>query len=206
MFVQVVQGQVADAGRARAALDEWMSTLAPSAVGWLGTTAGVTADGRFVAVVRFDSAAAAQRNSDRPEQGQWWERTAAIFTGEASFRDSTDVQVDLNGDPDQAGFVQIMQGRGSDPDRSRELMAENADEWAMFRPDVLASVAAQHDGGAYTMTMYFTSEADARDGERKELPPALKAQMDQMQALSQGVPEFFDLTEPWLYSPTTPAG
>jgi hypothetical protein len=60
-------------------------------------------------------------------------------------------------------------------------------------------VAVGHEGGAYTMAMYFTSEAAAREGERKEPPPELKAQMDEMQQLSTGVPEFFDLKQPWLY-------
>ena len=55
--------------------------------------------------------------------------------------------------------------------------------------------------GAYTMAMYFTSEQDAREGERKEPPPHLKAQMDEMNKLNIGVPEFLDLREPWLYSP-----
>jgi len=51
------------------------------------------------------------------------------------------------------------------------------------------------------MAMYFTSEAAAREGEAKEPPPELKAQMDEMQQLSIVVPEFFDLKQPWLYSP-----
>ena len=51
------------------------------------------------------------------------------------------------------------------------------------------------------MAMYFTSEAEAREGERKEPPPELKAQMEEMDALSIGEPEFFDLKQPWLYSP-----
>jgi hypothetical protein len=37
--------------------------------------------------------------------------------------------------------------------------------------------------------------------EKKEPPPELKAQMDEMEKLSLGEPEFFDLKEPWLYSP-----
>jgi hypothetical protein len=49
MFVQVIQGQVSDAGQARAALDRWVQELAPGATGWLGSTAGVTEDGRFIA-------------------------------------------------------------------------------------------------------------------------------------------------------------
>jgi hypothetical protein len=202
MFVQVIQGQVADAEQARAALERWVQELAPGAAGWLGTTAGVTEDGRFIAAARFESEDAARRNSDRPEQDRWWSETSRLFTGEASFRDSRDVVVDVNGDPDSAGFVQVIQGRGSDPERARELMQQDSTDWADYRPDIVGSVAVEHDEGAYTMVLYFTSEEEAREGERKEPPPELKAQMEEMDALSVGVPEFFDLKQPWLYSPS----
>jgi hypothetical protein len=201
VFVQVIQGQVADAEQARAALDRWARELAPGATGWLGSTAGVTEDGRFIALARFESEEAARRNSDRPEQDRWWAETAALFSGEATFKDSSEVVVDVVGEPDEAGFVQVIQGRGSDPDRARELMSQDSSEWAAFRPDIIGSVAVAHEGGAYTMALYFTSEEEAREGERKEPPPELKAQMEEMDALSVGVPEFFDLKQPWLYSP-----
>ncbi len=201
MFVQVIRGKVSDPEQVRAALDLWSERLAAGAPGWLGSTAGVTGDGRFVALARFESEEAARRNSDRPEQGQWWMQTSRLFTGEVIFRDSSDVTADVNGDPDTAGFVQVMQGRGSDPARARELMAQNPDDWAAFRPDVIGSVVAGHEGGAYTMAMYFTSEEAAREGERKEPPPQLRAQMEEMGKLSAGEPEFLDLRQPWLYSP-----
>jgi hypothetical protein len=117
-----------------------------------------------------------------------------------TFADSDDVTVDLPGDPNTAGFVQVMQGRGSDPDRARELMAQNSDEWAEFRPEVLGSVAVGHEGGGYTMALYFTSEEAAREGERKEPPPALRAQMAELDKISVGEPEFLDLRQPWLIS------
>jgi hypothetical protein len=201
MFVQVIRGQVTDREQVHAALDRWSEQLAAGALGWLGSTAGVTGDGRFVALARFESEEAARRNSARPEQDQWWMETSKLFTGEVAFRDSSDVTVEVNGDPGEAGFVQVMQGRGSDPERARELMAQNPDDWAAFRPDVIGSVAVGHEGGAYTMAMYFTSEQAAREGERKEPPPQLKAQMEEMNQLSTGEPEFFDLRQPWLYSP-----
>ena len=122
MFVQVIRGKVSDPEQVRAALDLWSERLAAGAPGWLGSTAGVTGDGRFVALARFESEEAARRNSDRPEQGQWWMQTSRLFTGEVIFRDSSDVTADVDGDPDTAGFVQVMQGRGSDPERARELM------------------------------------------------------------------------------------
>jgi hypothetical protein len=201
MFVQVIRGQVSDPEPVHGALSLWTEQLAAGAPGWLGSTAGVTGDGRFVTLARFESEEAARRNSDRPEQGQWWIETSRLFTGEVTFRDSSDVSVDVNGDPDTAGFVQVMQGRGSDPARIRELMAQNPDDWAAFRPDVIGSVAVGHEGGGYTMALYFTSEEAAREGERKEPPPQLKAQMEEMSRLSAGEPEFLDLRQPWLYSP-----
>ena len=201
MFVQVIQGKVADAERMRRAVEDWAREIAPGADGWLGSTGGVTEDGRFIALVRFESAEAARRNSDRPEQDRWWAETSTLFDGEATFRDSSDVVVDVLGDPDRAGFVQVMQGRGTDPDRARELMSQDSDKWAEFRPEVIGSVSVGHDGGAYTMALYFTSEAEAREGERKEPPPELAAQMEEMGKLSIGEPEFFDLRQPWLHSP-----
>jgi hypothetical protein len=201
MFVQVIRGQVSDPEQVHAALDRWAQQLAPGAQGWLGSTAGVTDDGRFVGLARFESAEAARHNSERPEQGQWWMETAKLFTGEVTFADSEDVTADVQGDPDRAGFVQVMQGRGSDPGRAREIMAENPEEWAAFRPDVIGSLAVGHKGGAYTMAMYFTSEQAAREGERKEPPPQLRAQMEEMSKLNVGEPEFLDLRQPWLYSP-----
>jgi hypothetical protein len=200
MFVQVIRGRVSDAAQVRDALDLWSEQLAVGAEGWLGSTAGVTGDGQFVTLARFDSEQAARRNSDRPEQHQWWMETAKLFTGEVTFADSSDVTADVRGDPDAAGFVQVMQGRGRDPDRARELMAQNPEEWAAFRPEVLGRVAVGH-GGGYTVAVYFITEEAAREGERKELPPRLRAQMEEMNKLSVGEPEFLDLRQPWLYSP-----
>jgi len=200
MFVQVIQGRVTDADRLHMAFDRWEQELADGAIGWLGASEGVTDDGRFIAVVRFESEEAARQNSQRPEQDQWWREVSALFAEPVTFHDSTDVMEDIVGDPDQAGFMQIMQGRGSDPQRARELMTQDSGEWSQFRPEILGSVAAQYDDGSYTMAMYFTSEAEARAGEKKEPPPKLKAQMDEMNALTIGETEFFDIRHPWLYS------
>jgi hypothetical protein len=202
MFAQVIQGKTSKPEELDAALNRWLKDLAPNATGWLGSTSGVTEDGRAIAVVRFESEEDARRNSDRPEQDQWWSETAKLFDGEASFRDSSNVAVDTQGDPDQAGFVQVMQGRSSDPERAKQLMDQDADKWNAFRPDVVGSVTIGHDGGAYTMVMYFTSEAEAREGERKEPPPELQAQMEEMGKLSVGETEFFDIKEPRIVSPT----
>lgn len=72
----------------------------------------MTEDGRFVALARFESEEAARRDSDRPDQHQWWVQTSKLFAGDVTFRDSSDVDVDVYGNPDEAGFIQVMQGRG----------------------------------------------------------------------------------------------
>jgi hypothetical protein len=201
MFAQVIKGKVSDPEAVKAATERWVKELGPGADGWLGSTGGATDDGRYITVVRFESEEAARRNSDRPEQGQWWAEMEKLFDGGATFQDSSDVTLDLQGDPDTAGFVQIMQGRGTDPERARELMSKDSDKWAEFRPDVVGSITVGHDDGAYTMVLYFTSEEEAREGERKEVPPELQATMDEMNKISTGEPEFFDLRQPLMLSP-----
>ena len=202
MFVQVIQGHVSDPARVRAQLDKWVAEVAPGAVGWLGSTAGVTEDGTVVALARFESEEAARQNSDRPEQSAWWKETESLFDDEPVFLDSTSVDVDTPGDPAQAGFVQVMQGRTSDPDRARELMANDPTDWAAFRPDILGTVNVGHEGGAWTMAMYFTSEEAAREGERKEPPPEMQEMMKEMESLTVGEPVFFDLKDPWMHAPS----
>jgi hypothetical protein len=201
MFVQVIQGQVSDAEAVRRQLDTWKSEVSAGATGWLGSTSGVTEDGQLVALVRFESEELAQQNSDRPEQSAWWEGFAPLFTDEPVFKNSTSVDVDTPGDPSQAGFVQVMQGRSSDPDRVRELMANDPTDWQSFRPDILGSVSVGHEGGAWTMAIYFTSEEAAREGEQKEPPPEMAEMMKEMESLSIGEPVYFDLKDPWLDAP-----
>jgi hypothetical protein len=118
------------------------------------------------------------------------------------FHNSTSVEVDTPGDPSQAGFVQVMQGRSSDPDRARELMANDPTDWREIRPDILGTVSVGHGGGAWTMAIYFTSEESAREGERKEPPPQMQEMMKEMDALTIGEPVFFDLRDPWLHAPS----
>lgn len=203
MFVQVIQGKISDPAAARAALEQWVSTLSGDASGWLGSTGGVTDDGTLIMIARFASQDAAERNSDRPEQGQWWSETARLFDGEPTFDNSTEVDVETAaGDPDASGFVQVMRGQMSDPDRARELMRQDPEVWQNFRPDILGTLTAVHDGGRYTSVIYFRSESEARDGETKEPPPELQSAMEEMGSVYVGETEYFDLKDPWLHSPS----
>jgi hypothetical protein len=201
MFVQVIRGQISDPEHVRSAMERWMRELAPGAPGWLGSTAGATDDGRFVAFARFESADAARRNSARPEQDAWWSDASKAFTGDVTFVDSEDVVPDVTGDPDRAGFVQVLSGRATNPRRAREIMATSSGQSRDFRPEILGSLNVMQEDGAFTMAIYFTSEQEAREGERKEPPPELAAQMEELNSLAAGPLEFLDLTDPWLYSP-----
>ncbi|MET7621720.1 hypothetical protein [Streptomyces sp. NPDC005408] len=202
MFTQVIQGHVSDAAALRAQLDRWQTEHAAGATGWLGSTGGVTGDGTFVGVVRFESAEAAQRNSDRPEQSAWWSETSKLFTGEVTFHNCREVLSYLRGGSDDAGFVQIMQGRISDPARFREMYdASDEERFAAFRPDLIGGTVGLHGDGGFTEAIYFTSEKAAREGEKKEPPAEMKEEFEQMMSLMQDV-TYFDLSEPWLRSPS----
>jgi hypothetical protein len=80
-------------------------------------------------------------------------------------------------------------------------MAADPTDWAAFRPDILGTVWAGSEDGNWTMTIYFTSEADAREGEQKEPPPELAATMEELTSLDAGEIRYLDLRDPWLTSP-----
>lgn len=200
MFVQIIQGRASEPDELREAFDRWQRDLAPDARGWLGTTAGLTPEGEFMALVRFESADAAQRNSQRPEQHQWWTETSKLFAGDVRFTDCTNVVTFLGGGSDEAGFVQVLQGEVRDVARSRELGRE-LERLKEFRPELIGAVDAVHpDGRHFTQSCYFTSEAEAREGERKEPPPELAHFVAEIPQIYQNV-RYYNLTDPWLYSP-----
>jgi hypothetical protein len=204
VFVQVIQGRVRDATQVRQGLDDWIARLAPGAEGWLGSTAGVTDDGMSVALARFDSREAAQRNSGRAEQGEWWSGMSKLFTGDVTFHDCSEVVTARAGGSDQAGFVQVMQGRTRDLARLRDVDAMFEQRFPDLRPELLGYVVGQHDDedGAFTLAAYFTSEQAARAGERAELPPEAAELLREEMELMQDV-VYLDLREPWLHSPRT---
>jgi hypothetical protein len=198
VFAQVIEARVKDQQGLRARMDEWVADLAAGATGWLGSTAGVTDDGTLLAVVRFESEEAARTNSDRPEQGEWWARTTAHLDGEATFVDCPVVDLFGAGGSDDAGFVQVIQGRA---DREQVLgsLDQTAELLARLRPDVLGGLMAWPGDGTFTQVVYFSNEADARKGEQAELSPedaaALQGQVGMLQA-----ERFVDLRDPWLAS------
>src|SRR5258706_13112939 len=97
MFIQVMQGRIADAEHLKRQVDRWRSELKPGARGYLGATSGVTSDGRAITLVRFESEAAARANAARPEQGARWAETAKAFDAKVPFHASNESVTPLGG-------------------------------------------------------------------------------------------------------------
>ncbi len=88
----------------------------------------------------------------------------------------------------------------TDPQRIRALLDADFSSLKAFRPDIIGSLIASNPDNTYTEAVYFTSETEARDGERKEMPPDIEAQYDEQMSLIQDI-KFYDLRNPWLHSP-----
>jgi hypothetical protein len=199
MFIQMIQGTCRDSDGLRRQIDLWRRELGPKAEGWLGGTYGVTDDSTFVGMVRFDSKEAATRNSTRPEQNAWWTETEKYFDGEVTFHDCDDAMIFLDGGTDDAGFVQVIEGRLTDPERFRRFMDLPMDLLHETRPEIIGGVMAMAPDGTFIETVAFRSEDAAREGERKEMPAEMRQEWDDVIAQMQDV-TYLDLRHPWFAS------
>lgn len=193
MFAQVITGTLKDRSLFEEREAIWRSELRPTASGFLGSTSGVTSDGTFVLVARFESEASARLNSERPEQVAWFEGTAKAFDGTPSFRDSSDVQLVLGGGSDVAGFVQVIDGRTSNEAELRKVLESAESELKTMRPDLLGVVVVWHGDGAFTEVVYFASLDEAR---RNEASMSDDPTAQRLTELLDGPMTFYDLTEP----------
>ena len=200
MFVQVIQGPVTDEAPLLEALDDWVKRLSEGADGWLGSTSGTTDDGTFVGIVCFADEAAARRNSDRPEQGDWWSGTSKHFSGDVTFHDSTDAESIRGGASPDAAFVQVIQGRTSDTAKLRASEKEMDTVMPGLRPDLLGLVVGTHADGTFTEVAYFSSEDEARRGEAEEPPEEVRAAMEEGMSLMDDV-AYLDLRRPVMHQP-----
>jgi len=195
MFIQVIQGTVNDAELLRRQMDRWQDDLREGAPGFLGATGGVTPDGRAITLARFESEEAALANSERAEQGAWWNETEKAYA-DVTFHDCRQVDTVFGGGSNDAGFVQVIQGRAKDEAAMRSMLREVEDDLRTSRPDVLGMVVAWHgDGGGFTQAVYFTAEDAARRQEQATEQTELRSRYMDM---FEGEPRFFDLPDPLL--------
>jgi len=195
MFIQVITGKVKDADAMERHADKWETDLRPGATGFLGVTQGITDDDRFVVLARFESADAARKNSERPEQGKWFEEMQQ-YIDDVTIHDSSRVETLFGGGKDDAKFVQVMQGRIRDQAKADAMFRRAAEAEKVLgaaRPDVIGEVVAIHDdGGTYTDAVYFSSEEEARVNEKKPLPEGAAEMFAEMESALE-VTEYLDL-------------
>jgi hypothetical protein len=199
MFIQIIQGTCRDSDALHRQMDLWRQEMGPTAEGWLGGTYGITDDNTFIGVVRFESREAAARNSTRPEQGAWWAQTERCFDGEVTFHDCDEAMMFLDGGADDAGFVQVIQGRVKDPQRFGMFMQLPMDMLHEARPEIVGGCIAMESDGRFTETISFRSEDAAREGEKKEMPAELRQAFEDEMAQMQNV-TYLDLHHPWFAS------
>ena len=196
MFVQVMSGKVKDADLLQRQNDRWIEEIKPGAKGYQGATGGLTPDGRFIILARFESEQAAETNSGRAEQDAWWNETEKAFDGEVTFYNCTEVDTPFGGGSNDAKFVQIIQGRAKDPQLLRSMGQEREAELNEKRPDILGMLVAWHgDGGGFTQAVYFKDENSARQQEKATENDEMR---QEYQNMFEGEPTFYDLPDPLL--------
>ncbi|HET7310878.1 MAG TPA: hypothetical protein VFJ17_06090 [Mycobacteriales bacterium] len=195
MFVQVIQGKVKDADLLARQSERWTREIKPGVKGYLGSTTGVTPDGRAITIARFDSPEAAAANSKSEQQTAWWNETAKAYDGDPTFRESTETDTVFGGGSNEAGFVQVIQGKAKDQAALRSQLHSMEEELKSSRPDILGMGIVWHDGGAFTQAVYFRSEDEARKAETATEETDLRR--DYMDMFAEP-PTFYDLRSPLL--------
>ena len=121
------------------------------------------------------------------------------FDGEVSFHDCDEAIMMLDGGSDDAGFVQVIQGRLDDPARFREFMSQPMDMLQEARPEIIGGTIAIDADGWFTETMSFRSEAEARKGEQMEMPEEMSEQFNREMEQVKDM-RYLDLHHPWFAS------
>jgi hypothetical protein len=195
VFIQIIQGKCTRQDECREMTERWQRELAPGAEGWLGGTYGFTDDDQFMAIVRFESRAAAAANSARPEQGAWWAETEKVFDGPVEFHDCDDVTLMMGGGSDDARFVQVIRGKVDNAATLKSMMTDT-DQLHEMRPEILGGTLAIEEDGSFIETVAFSDEDSARRGEQTEMPGDVR---EAMESAMHDV-TFADLHHPWFAS------
>jgi hypothetical protein len=198
MFIQIIEGKTKDPDGFRRFLEERRPKAMQGAIGFLGATTAIAPDGTVVTMARFESADSAAKNAARPEQTDFFEELKKYLAGEPTFHESTEVDPFLGGGSDDAGFVQFMIGTATDKAKAKASEKELMPTLESMRPDVLGSITAW-DGDWWCQAIYFTSEIDAREGEKKfeSMSADDRVRFEEMMG-AYGEPRFVDGPNPIL--------
>jgi hypothetical protein len=198
MFIQVIEGTTTDATGLRRFLEERRPEAMEGAIGFLGATTAIAPDGTVVTMARFESPEHAAKNAARPEQTAFFEELKKYLADEPTFHESTEVETFLGGGSDDAGFVQFMIGTAVDKAKAKAAEEALTPTLESLRPDVIGGITAW-DGDWWCQAIYFTSEAEAREGEKRfeTMSGEDRARFEEMMG-AYGEPRFVDGPDPIL--------
>jgi quinol monooxygenase YgiN len=198
MFIQIIEGKTSNADGFRRFLQERRTEAMKAAIGFLGATTAIAPDGTVVTMARFESAEKAAKNAARPEQTAFFAEFRKYLAGEPTFHESTEVETFLGGGSDDARFVQFMIGTATDKATAKASEKNMTPTLESMRPDILGGITAW-DGDWWCQAIYFTSEADAREGEKKfeSMSADDRARFEEMMG-AYGEPRFVDGPNPIL--------
>lgn len=189
MFSQVAQAHTTDPAAAQRALKRWATIP-----GVVNVTAGITEDGRLIAVITYESEESAHSATHDRQ---------ALLNGRVSVRDGTRTDLFTPGDLTRSSFVQVVQGQVTDiveARRHRDLLEEALAE---HLPCLLGTLTVEHDGQRFTRVLYFSTEEEARAVER-DTPAEVRHIDEGALRLLTGPVEFTDLRDPWVLVPQRP--
>ena len=92
----------------------------------------------------------------------------------------------------------MMLGQTSNPARERELAELFTAQDPGVRADILGGLVGISDEGHFAQAFYFSSEAEAREGEKQPMPAEFAESFAEEQQLITEM-RFLDLTEPKTY-------
>lgn len=196
MFVQVVTGRPLAHQTALQAWHNWLKEVGSRLPGWLGGTSGISPDGKFIALLRFEAITAGVFTSERPGEDKWWADVTRCFAEAPIVVDSSEVDVAMTGSPEEASSVQFVLARTRNPARVRRLNARLKPLVARHHPDVIGNIVAWHSNGDMTEAVYFAPAGSAtkRDGalpdteleELEELDRAWFSALDDVEFIAIG--------------------
>ena len=199
MFLLTVEGRTGTPDALHEDVLNWPGEVGRSAVGWLGNTAGVSNDGDFVLLMRFESEEAAWITSDLPEQGRWWQTCAEHLDTKPAITGSTTVIGILDGGSDDAAAVRIRRGSAV-LNRYRRSLRQLETLPPAERAAVIGGIVAWHDGDRFTEALYLTSRDFAQVRQLGTSPTPLGRFIDGLEASILDA-KVIELDEPWLISP-----
>lgn len=157
MSVNYVEVDVADGASARTALEKLADVVGA------GGVAGVTDDGRLVALLHVPS----DMQADRAEDAPWWAELTAVNGEDPRVDPASTMGIFVSAIPTRSGFTQVMRARVTDRPTFERVLAADAEWLARERPEIIGGALAWHGPDRFTLVVCFTDEASARAGEVK---------------------------------------